>query len=87
MANYFYELNQTYTQWKAARTALAGTTYVVTTPMNYIGVLVQTAEKTIHTVRVIRRTDDPNLSDFETNILPTATAAVSINDAVSAEIA
>lgn len=84
----YRELNNTYTQWKATRTSLSGNTYVITTPARYIGALVQKAEQIVHTVAISRLgiIDTTDLDDFETNILPTAIAKISVDDAISAEI-
>ena len=90
MGNY-RELWPAYAEWKTSRTSLAGVTYVVTTPMHYIGVLVQQAEQLVHAIRIIRPknldgTSDPNLADFESSVLGSAVVKTSIDGAISAEV-
>jgi len=77
-----------YTDWKAKRTALAGTTYYLEHGRSYVAIVVsKTAERVeIYRVDVIKDTTDPNLTDFELNIKPTAIVKISIANIMSAEL-
>lgn len=78
-----------YDQWKATRTAVGGTTYVVAFDKSYVALVISSTTERVQIYRadIIRFPDDPNLSDFEANILPTATQKDTIEDAIAAELA
>ena len=83
---------QTYTDWKALRTSLSQTgtdTAVVTHDKSYTALFVsKTADRVqIYRADIIRFADDPNLSDFETNILTDSpTLKTTVEDALAALI-
>ena len=83
-------IQPTYADWKAARTALAGTTYYVQHDFHYLGILVQVVSGIINVyLAELTRTPTANASttDFETNVKPTAILVVSVDDAVTKVVA
>lgn len=78
----------TYATWKAARTALAGTTYVVTYDRHYIGIVIDSSLERweVYCTEVVRFSDDSNLADFVANVLPGSTAVSTIEDAITLEL-
>ena len=83
---------QSYADWKALRTTLSQTgaaTAVVTRDKSYVALFVsKTADRVqIYRADIIRFPDDPNLADFETNILTdTPTLKTNVEDASAALI-
>ena len=80
---------QSYADWKALRTTLSQTgtaTAVVTSAKSYTALFIsKTAERVqIYRADIIRFPDDPNLSDFEANILTdTPTLKTTVEDALA----
>lgn len=85
MQNIFF---LTYAAWKAARTAIGGTTYLVTSDAHYIGIVLKTdgGHYEVYCAEIVRFPDDANLSDFETNIVPTAVPVTTIEEVISIEL-
>ncbi len=81
--------NLTYTQWKAARTSIGGTTYYVEHDKRYIALVIKSTldRVEIYQIDVIKDPTDSNLVDFETNIKGTATKKDTTEDAIAAELA
>lgn len=82
-------IQPTYANWKLARTAVGGSTYYIKHDFHYMGIVVQLISGIINVylVEICRTPEDPNVSDFETNIKPTAILKVSVDDAISAVVA
>jgi hypothetical protein len=77
-----------YAVWKAKRTALAGITYYLEHGRSYVAIVIsQTAERIeVYRADIIKDDADPNLTDFETNIKPTAVKKTSIEDIMAEEL-
>lgn len=82
-------IQPTYSDWKTARTTLAGTTYYIQHDFHYLGILVQEVSGIInlYLAEICRTKEDPNVADFEANIKGTATLVATVDDAVAKEIA
>jgi hypothetical protein len=74
-----------YSDWKTARTTLAGTTYYVQHDLHYLGILIKSVSGIIdvYLVELTRTPEDTNTADFETNVKSSATLVVSVDDAIT----
>lgn len=81
-------MQPSYSDWKTARTTLAGTTYYIQHDFHYMGILIKEISGIIdvYLVEVCRTKEDQNVADFEANVKPTAVLVVTVDDAITKEI-
>jgi hypothetical protein len=82
----FRTLNVTYSQWKSFRTFVSGRTYFIQEDNRYSLILVSNPKEFVVRHDLIRIESSDDLTDFETNIKPTATEKESVDDCVAEEL-
>lgn len=76
-----------YAQWKAMKTFLATTAYYLDEPTVYSALLVDTTRSIVWRTEVEKSVpSDATLTDFETNIKPSAVVHASVADSIADQI-